>query len=166
MSSNSLLVLYIYIYIYIFKICIVGEGWSPNWVHSARRPFIGLLCLPRVIVRMENLVEWIGRGNRSTRRKPAPAPLCLPQIPGSNPGRCGGKPAINRLSYYLILLVWQLYHVHLRAKVFPMRGGGNVSHFSCLLATSPHISKLTEHFSEEDEPLWVILLFSVIISLL
>jgi hypothetical protein len=33
-------------------------GWSPNWVHSARRPFIlGLLYLPRVIVRMENLVE-------------------------------------------------------------------------------------------------------------
>jgi hypothetical protein len=23
----------------------------------------------------------IGRGNRSSRRKPAPAPLCLPQIP-------------------------------------------------------------------------------------
>jgi hypothetical protein len=56
--------------------------WSPNWVHSARRPFIlGLLYLPRVIVRMENLVELIGRGNRSTRRKPAPAPLCTPQIP-------------------------------------------------------------------------------------
>jgi hypothetical protein len=33
-----------------------GE-WSPNWVHSARRPFTGLLYLPRVIVRMENLVE-------------------------------------------------------------------------------------------------------------
>jgi hypothetical protein len=32
-------------------------GWSPNWVHSARRPFTGLLYLPRVIVRMENLVE-------------------------------------------------------------------------------------------------------------
>jgi hypothetical protein len=31
--------------------------WSPNWVHSARRPFTGLLYLPRVIVRMENLVE-------------------------------------------------------------------------------------------------------------
>jgi hypothetical protein len=46
----------------------------------------------------------IGRGNRSTRRKPAPAPLCPPQIqldqaPGSNPGRHGGKPATNRLSY-------------------------------------------------------------------
>jgi hypothetical protein len=34
-------------------------GWSPNWVHSARRPFIGLLYLPRVIVRIENLVEWM-----------------------------------------------------------------------------------------------------------
>jgi hypothetical protein len=46
----------------------------------------------------------IGRGNRSTRRKPAPTPICPPQIPldqtpGSNPGRCGGKPGTNRLSY-------------------------------------------------------------------
>jgi hypothetical protein len=37
----------------------------------------------------------IGRGNRSTRRKPAPAPL----YPSSNPGRRGGKPATNRLNY-------------------------------------------------------------------
>jgi hypothetical protein len=46
----------------------------------------------------------IGRGNRSTRRKTAPEPLCPPQIPldqtpGSNPGRRGGKPATNRLNY-------------------------------------------------------------------
>jgi hypothetical protein len=46
----------------------------------------------------------IGRGNRSTRRNPAPVPLRAPQIPhdltpGSNPGRRGGKPATNRLSY-------------------------------------------------------------------
>jgi hypothetical protein len=45
----------------------------------------------------------IGRGNRSTRRKPAPAPLCPPQIPhdldpGLNTGHRGGKPATNRLS--------------------------------------------------------------------
>jgi hypothetical protein len=32
-------------------------GWSPNWVHSARRPLTGLLYLPRMIVRTENLVE-------------------------------------------------------------------------------------------------------------
>jgi hypothetical protein len=46
----------------------------------------------------------IRMGNRSTRRKPAPAPLYPPQIPlhqtpGSNPGGLGGKPATNRLSY-------------------------------------------------------------------
>jgi hypothetical protein len=46
----------------------------------------------------------IGRGNRSTRRKPAPAPLCPPQIPhdqtrAPTPGLRGGKPATNLLSY-------------------------------------------------------------------
>jgi hypothetical protein len=44
----------------------------------------------------------IGRRNRSTRRKPAPVPLC-PQTPhacpDANPGRRGGKPATSRLSY-------------------------------------------------------------------
>jgi hypothetical protein len=34
-----------------------GGEWSPNWVHSARRPLTGLLYLPWVIVRMEKLVE-------------------------------------------------------------------------------------------------------------
>jgi hypothetical protein len=33
--------------------------WSPNWVHSARRPLTGLLYLPRMIVRMENSMEWM-----------------------------------------------------------------------------------------------------------
>jgi hypothetical protein len=45
----------------------------------------------------------IGRGNRSSRRKPAPLPLCPPQTPhtcpAANPGLRGGKPATNRLSY-------------------------------------------------------------------
>jgi hypothetical protein len=59
----------------------------------------------------------IARGNRSTWRKPAPASLCPPQIPhdqtpGSNPGRRGGKPATNRLSYgadgmYLTIRCWR-----------------------------------------------------------
>jgi hypothetical protein len=46
----------------------------------------------------------IGRGNRSTRRKPAPAPLYPPQIPldqtrvWTQAARVG-KPATNRLSY-------------------------------------------------------------------
>jgi hypothetical protein len=46
----------------------------------------------------------IGRGNRSTRRKPALEPLCPPQIPhdktrARTPDSHGGKPATNRLSY-------------------------------------------------------------------
>jgi hypothetical protein len=41
----------------------------------------------------------IGRGNRSTRRKPAPVQLCPPQTPhaypDANPARRGWKPATN-----------------------------------------------------------------------
>jgi hypothetical protein len=44
----------------------------------------------------------LGRGNQSTWRKPAPVPLCSPQISynlDSNLGHRCGKPAINCLSY-------------------------------------------------------------------
>jgi hypothetical protein len=34
----------------------------------------------------------IGRGNQSTRRKPAPVPLCPPQTPHALPGRESGPP--------------------------------------------------------------------------
>jgi hypothetical protein len=59
-----------------------------------------------------------GRRNRSTRRKPSPAPLCAPEVPhddpGSNPGRRGRKPATKRLSYgtvcdRVILISLQLF---------------------------------------------------------
>jgi hypothetical protein len=50
----------------------------------------------------------IGRGNRSTRRKPTTAPLCPPQNPtwqtrSRTPDRSGGKPATNRLTYGVAL---------------------------------------------------------------
>jgi hypothetical protein len=42
----------------------------------------------------------IGRGNRSTRRKAAPVPLCPPQTPHALSGRePEGKPTTNRSSY-------------------------------------------------------------------
>jgi hypothetical protein len=48
-------------------------------------------------------MNGFGKGNRSIWRKPAPTPLCPPQIPladpGANPSRRGGKPAANRFSY-------------------------------------------------------------------
>jgi hypothetical protein len=34
----------------------------------------------------------IGKGNRSTRRKPVPVPFCPPQIPHALPGREPGPP--------------------------------------------------------------------------
>jgi hypothetical protein len=66
---------------------------------------VGLLYQPRMIDDDDYVAVGgmrIGRGNRSTRRKPAPVPLYPPQIPhdlGSNPGLRGGKPASNRLSH-------------------------------------------------------------------
>jgi hypothetical protein len=52
-------------------------------VHLVRRPLIGLLSQPQKIDDDECGtvgVMIIGRGNRSIRRKPAPLPLCVPQI--------------------------------------------------------------------------------------
>jgi hypothetical protein len=37
-------------------------------------------------------MKLVGRGNRSTRRKPVPAPLCPPQIPLARPGMEPGLP--------------------------------------------------------------------------
>jgi hypothetical protein len=37
-------------------------------------------------------INGFGRGNRITRRKPAPTPLCPPQIPLARPGREPGPP--------------------------------------------------------------------------
>jgi hypothetical protein len=51
-----------------------GGGWSPNWVHSARRPLTGLLYLPRVIVKVENLVEWMA-GETEVLGENLPRPL-------------------------------------------------------------------------------------------
>jgi hypothetical protein len=51
----------------------------------------------------------IGRGNRSTRKKPAPVLLSSPQIPHDQTqartrNRRGGRPATNRLSYRMAYL--------------------------------------------------------------
>jgi hypothetical protein len=40
-------------------------------------------------------MNGLGRGNRSTRRKPAPTPLCPPQIPLARSGRETGMPRLE-----------------------------------------------------------------------
>jgi hypothetical protein len=62
--------------------------WSPNWVHSVRRPLNGLLYLPRVPKYSEKTCP----GATLSTTNPT-------WDPGLNPGRRGWKPATNRLSY-------------------------------------------------------------------
>jgi hypothetical protein len=77
------------------------------------RPLTGLVYQPRMIGDTdcgEICGMKIGRGNRSTRRKPAPALLCPPQIPtwvdpDLNPDRRGGKSATNCLSYGAAIVI-------------------------------------------------------------
>jgi hypothetical protein len=79
-------------------------GWSPSWDHSARRQLNGLLYLPRVIMMMENLVEWRLAWETEALGENLPSATLSTTNPtwpdpGLNPGRRCGKPAINRLSY-------------------------------------------------------------------
>jgi hypothetical protein len=89
------------------KICIVGGG--------VQLGPLGTAATNRTIVPVPGDYDdgeidgmMIGRGNRSTRRKPAPVPLCPSQTPhacpDANRGLRGGKPATNRLSYGTDLL--------------------------------------------------------------
>jgi hypothetical protein len=55
-------------------------GWSPYWVRSGRRPLLAYYTCPSDCDDGEFGGMKIGRGNRSTRRTPAPAPLYPPQI--------------------------------------------------------------------------------------
>jgi hypothetical protein len=78
------------------------SGVESNWVHSALRPLIGLLCQPRVIMMMEKLVECLaGKPKYSEKTCPSAAlsttnPTCCPD---AHRDRRGGKTATNRLSY-------------------------------------------------------------------
>jgi hypothetical protein len=88
-------------YMRIFLIGTVGGGvqWSPLGTAATNR---SIVPAPDDYDDIE-IGAMIGRGNRSTRRRSVPVPLCPPQTlhacPGTNPGLRGGKPATNRLSY-------------------------------------------------------------------
>jgi hypothetical protein len=86
-------------------------GWGETWVHLVRRPLIGLMYQPRMIDDDERgaVVEW------ELARETCPSATLSTTNPtwtdlSANPGRRGGKPATNRLSYGKTLqsvrLIW------------------------------------------------------------
>jgi hypothetical protein len=96
------------------------------------RPLIGLLCQPRMIYDNGEIGGMtIGKGNRSTRRKPPPVPLCPAQTPHicpeANPGRRSGKPATNRLSYGTALWQWKSLTLPFVWFIWMMNGRGRRS---------------------------------------
>jgi hypothetical protein len=87
---------------FIFLVGVVGSAvqLGPLGTATTNRPFVPT---PGDYDDGEIGEMMIGRGNQSTRRKPAPVPLCPPQTPHACPdvnlGCHGGKSATNHLSY-------------------------------------------------------------------
>jgi hypothetical protein len=77
--------IHIYIYIYIFPppLKFLEVGW--DWAHSALRPLFGLLYQLWMVDDDDDecgaIGGMLGKGNGSTRRKPAPVLLCPPRWP-------------------------------------------------------------------------------------
>jgi hypothetical protein len=100
--------------ILLLLLLLVGRYWVPRYLFKSLCIYQSLVLRPLwPIVQTPMIDEMIfgaiggmkiGRGNRSTRMKPTPAPLCPPQnttwqTRSRTPDRSGGKPATNRLSY-------------------------------------------------------------------
>jgi hypothetical protein len=63
-----------------------------DWVHSALRPPIGLLCQPRVIMMMEKLVESWSAGETEVLGENLPQFRFVHHKPHTLPGRERGPP--------------------------------------------------------------------------
>jgi hypothetical protein len=65
----------------------------------------------------------IGRGNQSTRSKPAPVPLCLPQIPHeltwarTRSVALGSRPQAQRSLYFLLFYKFLEFRAHLKVSL-------------------------------------------------
>jgi hypothetical protein len=80
-----------YVVVVLFFNCIVGGRvqLGPLGIAATDRPIVPV---PGDFDDAETGGMMTGRGNRSTRRKPAPVPLCPPQTPYALPGSEPGPP--------------------------------------------------------------------------
>jgi hypothetical protein len=70
-------------------------GWvDSNWVHSAVRPPIGLLCQPQVIMMSEKLVEWLA-GETEVLGENLTQCRYIHHRPHMMPGREPGSPRLE-----------------------------------------------------------------------
>jgi hypothetical protein len=101
---------------------ICGVQLGPLGTVATNRP---ILPAPGVYNDVE-IGRMIGRGNRSTRRKPAPVPLCPPQTPQAARMRTRAAAVRSqRLTYVLIFLVVSfllafptMYYMHSSSPTF------------------------------------------------
>jgi hypothetical protein len=79
--------------------------WSPDWVHSARRPLLTYCTCPGLLWGLwRTLMDWRLAGEPKYSEKNCPSAILSTTNPtwpdpGANPGRRAGKPATNCLSY-------------------------------------------------------------------
>jgi hypothetical protein len=122
------------------------SGGESNWVQSALRPPIGLLCQPRVIMKMEKLVEGWLAGETEVLGENLPQCRFVhhkPHMlrPDANPGRRGGKPATNRLSYGTALT------------------SHSIGQISCLETVCPHWTDRKQASNKQNQSLYRLLFF-------
>jgi hypothetical protein len=102
-----------------------------DWVHLVRRPLIGLLYQPQMMVDNECGAVGgmrIGRGNRNTRRNPAPMPRCPPQTPHAAKTRTPAAPVGSQR-----LTAWAMARHSKRLVLACMTSGKFCIKFSCSL---------------------------------
>jgi hypothetical protein len=90
-----------------------------------------------------------GRGNRSTRRKPTPAPLCPPQNPiwqtwSRTPDRSGGKLSQSlSQSLFLLPVLYSSFSCTSRVAVSQCRPAPGVLHSTLVLVSLRHINTVS-----------------------